>query len=161
MNHKARTQSLSFVSDRALHIALVEDNRQLRGLLTTALHGEGHMVEELADGAELLEYLATLIVEGREDEVDLIISEQDLPGIPGLSLLAGLRARGHEVPFVLMTGNGVVQAHAAELRGAILDRPFNLGAIRASLHRAVAEVLAHDFEVPAPANDVRVREGHS
>jgi CheY-like chemotaxis protein len=119
------------------------------------------MVEEVSDGDELLEYLATLMVEGREDEVDLIISEQELPGIPGLSVLAGLRARRQEIPFVLMTGDGLVQARAVELGGVILDRPFNLGAIRGCIHRAVAEVGAHDREIWAPANDVRLREGHS
>jgi len=164
MHHIAKPQSPLAVTGRplrALRIILVEDNHRLRRLLATALRGDGHLVEEFSDGGELLEHLATLIVEDREHEVDLIVSEQDLPGIPGLLVLAGLRARGRPVPFVLMTGNGSVQGRAAELGAVILDRPLNLGAIREALRCATSAVASATAEVPTPANDVHTRVGHS
>ena len=139
-----RIPSVVPAPNRALHILLAEDNRQLRNLLVTALYGDGHSVDELADGDELIEQIATLIVEDREDDIDLIISEQESPGMPGLSVLAGLRARGQSIPFVLMTGNDTVQALAKELGAAILDRPFNLGAIREAIQQAVAAARRSD-----------------
>jgi len=159
MHHIARPQSHVAVIDRALHIVLAEDDHHLRGLLAKALHADGHMVEELADGGQLLEHLATLIMDRREHEVDLIISEQELPRIPGLLVLDGLRAHGRPVPFVLMTGNSSVQGRAAALGAAILDRPLNLDAIREAIRRAVSVVVPLRAAVPTPANDVHVRVG--
>jgi CheY-like chemotaxis protein len=155
--HIVRIHSVApAASRRGLHILLAEDNRQLRSLLATALYGEGHSVDELADGGELVEQLATAIIDDREDEIDLIISEQELPGIPGLSVLAGIRARGQSTPFVLMTGNEDVQARAQQLGAVILDRPLNLGAIREAIQRATAGAAAGRFQVIRPANDVAV-----
>jgi len=41
-----------------------------------------------------------------------------------------------------MTGNDTVQALAKELGAAILDRPFNLGAIREAIQQATAVAAA-------------------
>jgi DNA-binding NtrC family response regulator len=161
MHHIAKSQSYVAVVDRPLRVILTDHNPYLRGLLATALRMDGHLVEELTDGGQLLEHFATLIVEDREHEVDLIISEQDLPGIPGLLVLAGLRARGRLVPFVLMTGDGPVQKCAAELGAAVLDRPLSVDAIREALRQAASAVAAPRTEVPTPANDVHTRVGHS
>ena len=61
-----------------------------------------------ADGSELLEAIAALVIDGARP-FDVIISAQAIPGIPGVSVLAGLRSRGRRTPFVLMTGNPVVK----------------------------------------------------
>ena len=54
------------------------------------------------------------------------------PGLPGVSVLTGLRSRGRRTPFVLMTGNPLVQAQARRLGAVVLDRPFDAAnAIRA------------------------------
>jgi two-component system chemotaxis response regulator CheY len=125
-------------AEPALHILLAEDNRQLRTLMTMAIYNDGHSVDEFTDGAELVEQIATSIIEGREDEIDVIIAEQELPAVPGLTVLAGLRGRGHSVAFVLMTADEDVQARARGLRAAVLDRPFDLGAIREAIRQARA-----------------------
>lgn len=150
MDNTARIPSAALAPKWALHILLAEDNRQLRNLLATALYSEGHSVDEVADGGALLEAIATLILEDRADDIDVIISEQELPGMPGLSVLAGLRARGHSIPFVLMTGNEVVQARAKELGAVILDRPFNLGAIQEAIQEASAMVAARRSHTAQP-----------
>jgi two-component system chemotaxis response regulator CheY len=133
----AQNPSLATAPKWALHIVLAEDNRQLRNLLATALYSDGHNVDEVTDARELIGHVTTSILAGREDEIDLIISEQELPVVPGVMVLAGLRARGHAIPFVLMTGDEAVQVRAKELGAVTLDRPFNLGAIREAIRRAI------------------------
>src|ERR1700710_1460290 len=78
---------------QSLRILLAEDNHELRRLLSFVLRREGHDVVEVHDGSALLETLAFSIVEGGMHGFDLVICEQGLPGMPGLAVLAGLRAR--------------------------------------------------------------------
>ena len=122
-----------------LRILLAEDNETMRHLLGFVLRSDGHAIVEARDGGELLERLATSLTAGPEGMVDAIVSEQSLPGLDGLTILAGLRARGLATPFVLITADPDVQARALRLGGVVLDQPFNTRAIRESVTEASGE----------------------
>jgi CheY-like chemotaxis protein len=116
-----------------LRVLVAEDNDTMRRLLAFVLRADGHDVVEARSGTELLEALAhALTPDGRLD-FDAILSEQTMPGLNGLTVLAGVRARGHETPFVLITADPDVQDQARQLRGVVLDQPFNAQAIRAAV----------------------------
>jgi CheY-like chemotaxis protein len=117
----------------ALRILLAEDNDTMRRLLAFVLRADGHHVVEARTGSELLEALATALTEGGALAFDAILAEQTLPGLNGLTVLAGVRARGHATPFVLITADPDVQDQARRLRGVVLDQPFNTQAIRAAV----------------------------
>jgi CheY-like chemotaxis protein len=141
MNRNAFSQSMAIdlhaVDERQpLKILLAESDPQMRRLLAAVLRSDGHEVVEAADGAELLEAIASLIIDGDKHQFDLIIAAQGIPGIPGLSVLSGLRARGRTTPFVLMTDNPGVQAHARRLGGVVLDKPLNVERIRSAVRNA-------------------------
>jgi hypothetical protein len=57
-------------------------------------------------------------------------------------VLAGLRSRGRRTPFVLMTGNPMVKAHARRLGAIVLDGPFDAVAIRRAILAADELVAA-------------------
>jgi len=120
-----------------LRILVADADRELRQLIGFVLRNEGHDVVEAADGSELLEAIASLVIDGTRP-FDVIISAQAIPGIPGVSVLAGLRSRGRRTPFVLMTGNPVVQGQARRLGAIVLDQPFDAGAIRRAIQQADA-----------------------
>ena len=126
-----------------LRILLADGDRALRQLIAFVLRNEGHEVVEASDGSELLEAIAALVIDGARP-FDVIISAQAIPGIPGVSVLAGLRSRGRRTPFVLMTGNPVVQGQARRLGAVILDRPFDADAIRSAIPQAHALVAVTD-----------------
>jgi CheY-like chemotaxis protein len=111
-------------------------------LLAFVLRRDGHEVVAVADGGELLEALAARSLAEPPDprfrEFDAILSAQDIRGIPGLAVLAGLRARGRTTPFVLMTPDPHVQAHARRLGAVILDQPLSVRTIRSSLQEAAS-----------------------
>jgi CheY-like chemotaxis protein len=121
-----------------LRILLGEDNETMRRLVGFVLRSDGHALTEARDGAELLEALAASLLGGAEARLDAIVSEQTLPGIDGLTILAGLRARGLPTPFVLITADVEVQARARRLGAVVLDQPFNTQAIRAAVTEASA-----------------------
>ncbi len=113
-----------------LRILLAEDNETMRRLLGFVLRADGHDLAEARDGTELLEAIASSLLAGPGERFDAIVSEQSLPGLEGLTVLAGLRARGVSTPFVLITADPEIQARARRLGGVVLDQPFNTQAIR-------------------------------
>ena len=116
-----------------LRILLAEDNETMRRLLGFVLRADGHDLAEARDGTELLEAIASSLLATPNDRFDAIVSEQSLPGIEGLTVLAGLRARGVATPFVLITADPEVQARTRRLGGVVLDQPFNTQAIRVAV----------------------------
>jgi len=109
---------------------LAEHGQNMRTLLCLILRREGHDVVEANDGSKLLEELSSTIVDGQRAPFDLIISEHGLPGISGLSVLAGLRAQRLATRFILITDSSDVQAQARQLGASVLDKPFNTTTIR-------------------------------
>jgi CheY-like chemotaxis protein len=125
-------------STTPLRILFGEDNETMRRLVGFVLRSDGHALTEARDGAELLEALALSLLGGPEVHLDAIVSEQSLPGIEGLTILAGLRARGLPTPFVLITADLEVQDRARRLGAVVLDQPFNTQAIRDAVTEASA-----------------------
>jgi two-component system OmpR family response regulator len=128
-----------------LRIALTEDNGALRRLLALVLMRDGHDVVESRDAGELLDLLADGYLDAAAPSFDLVICEQMLPGVAGLAVLAGLRARDRRTPFILITGDAHVQVRARRLGAVVLDHPFTLAAIRLAIRQS--------RDVPPPAND--------
>jgi CheY-like chemotaxis protein len=123
-------------STTPLRILFGEDNETMRRLVGFVLRSDGHALTEARDGAELLEALASSLLGGPDKHLDAIVSEQSLPGIEGLTILAGLRARGLPTPFVLITADLDVQTRARRLGAVVLDQPFNTQAIRDAVTEA-------------------------
>jgi len=133
----SRLTSTTRAPGAPLRILLADADAEMRRLLGLVLRGDGHEIVEVADGSALLEAIAALVIDGARP-FDLIVSAQAIPGLPGVSVLAGLRSRGRRTPFVLMTGNPVVQAQARRLGAVVLDRPFDAEAIRRAVQSADA-----------------------
>jgi len=133
-------RSVSHEPGAPLRILLADGDRDLRRLVSLALRSDGHEIVEAADGRELLEAIAPLVIDG-ERLFDVIVAAQAIPGLPGVSVLSGLRSRGRRTPFVLMSGNPVVQGQARRLGAIVLDRPFDADAIRRAVQQADALTL--------------------
>lgn len=117
-----------------LRILLAEHGQNMRALLGLILRREGHAVVEANDGSRLLEEMASAIVDGQLAPFDLIISEHGLPGITGLSVLAGLREQRLTTRFILITDSSHVRAQARQLGASVLDKPFNTATIRTAIN---------------------------
>jgi CheY-like chemotaxis protein len=133
-------RSVSHQPGAPLRILLADGDCELRRLVSLVLRSDGHEVVEAADGRELLEAIASLVIDG-DRLFDVIVAAQAIPGLPGVSVLSGLRSRGRRTPFVLMSGNPVVQGQARRLGAIVLDRPFDANAIRRAVQQADALAL--------------------
>ena len=138
------------MSERA-HILVVDDDREIRELLTEYLERNGLRVSAARDGGEMRRLLG-------QAHVDLVVLDVMLPGDDGLKLCRDLRAQSN-VPIIMLTARGedIDRIVGLEL-GAddYLPKPFNprelLGRIGAVLRRA-----AHGPRDPMPSTTVGYR----
>jgi two-component system OmpR family response regulator len=80
------------------HILVVDDNREIRDLVSRALVKEGFRVSTAADGKAMRDLL-------RDSAIDLILLDLMLPGDGGLALCRELRANSN-VPIIMVTAKG-------------------------------------------------------
>lgn len=122
-------------------ILLVEDDTEMRRMLAAALRRDGHFVVEAANGDEALDWLAPGVLDGDLERVpDLVVSDIRLPYFSGLEILEGLQIAKSRIPVILITGFPDQETHDRAARlGAqcVLEKPFDLGQLRAAVHLAL------------------------
>lgn len=91
-------------TDRSLRILLAEDDDDVRRELTQLLRRAGHLVQDVANGVELLDAISSLILHDRDEpQPDVIVTDVRMPGFNGLSLVEGLRANGWRQPVIIIS----------------------------------------------------------
>jgi len=104
-----------------------------------------------ADFAVRLHESATAFLATATDDIDgCIVTDVRMPGIDGIEFLRQLRARGHRIPVIVMTGHAdVALAVQAMKEGAadFIEKPFNddilIDAIRSALDSRNQANAAH------------------
>jgi len=118
-------------SARTLLIA--DDDPAVRRSLRRALERFGFRVLAVADGAEAL-----AAFEQRHGDIDLVISDSNMPRISGAELYRSLRAAGRTVPFLSTSGAPVEWgADASDPRLRVLPKPWTLEELLRVVHDLV------------------------
>jgi two-component system response regulator AtoC len=115
------------VNRRRLSVLVVDDEREIRQLLTDILAGAGHEVSCASDGAS-----ACLLVADRARHFDLAFVDFVMPGEDGISLIRHLREIRPSMAAVLLTGNTAISLAPAPDAGGpigIITKPFGLAAV--------------------------------
>lgn len=130
-----------------MHVLLVEDDEELASRVKRGLTQAGFMVERAVDGEDGLEL-------GLRPQMDIIVLDLGLPGIPGLEVLREWRRRGVTTPVLVLTARGTWVDKVDGLNeGAddYLTKPFHLPELIARLHALrrrswgqVSNVLRHE-----------------
>ena len=105
----------------AIHHALLAQPNFLRELLAEAFTGHQAQVDTARNGSE-----GWTLWQG--SRYDLIISDQRMPELTGLELLARIRATGSQVPVILASGYGLEGLEpelSEDPRLRILSKPFS------------------------------------
>jgi len=111
---------------------LIDDDDAVRDSLCMLLEVEGIAISAYASAEAFLRAASTA--------GDCVVTDAQMPGLGGVGLMQTLRARGLEIPVILITGRmeSAVRAQALAL-GAfrLVEKPFApdeiLGAVRAAL----------------------------
>jgi DNA-binding response OmpR family regulator len=104
-----------------MHVILVEDDVVLADGLVRVLGGHGINVELLQNGSE-----ADAVLQ-RPGQVDVLVLDIGLPGLDGFEVVRRLRARGSQLPVLLLTARDAVEDRVRGLElGAddYLVKPF-------------------------------------
>jgi DNA-binding NtrC family response regulator len=126
-------------------VLIVDDEPNVRLMLSTALGSVGYEVALAEDGTRAL---AQLEIPGIV--IDLVLLDLQMPRMDGMELLSRLRGAGSIVPVVILTAHGSIpEAVTAMKLGAIdfLTKPITPDALR----RVVAEVIERHSTAPPAA----------
>src|SRR5512140_3822092 len=88
-------------SERKKRILVVDDEENLRHLLTLLLKKQGYIPESAADGVEALEKLAS-------SSFDFVLSDILMPKMDGRALLGEIIARKIETTVIMMSAYGTI-----------------------------------------------------
>ena len=110
-------------------VLVIEDDPRVRRSLERALRSEGLEVTVAADGAEGLELTGST-------DVDVVLLDVVMPVIDGLDVVRRLRARGYQLPVLMLTARHEVSDRVAGLDAGADDylvKPFALDELLARL----------------------------
>ena len=116
---------------RRLRIVSVDDDPLVSFNTSAMLEELGHTVFAAASGARALEILR------HEDSIDLLITDQVMPGMTGSELAGTIRAERPDLPVIIATGFAEL-ANDVSTRYPTLSKPFH--------QRDLAEVISVTME---------------
>jgi two-component system OmpR family response regulator len=125
-----------------MRLLVVEDEPRLAGHLADALHGAGYAVDTAGDG-ERADDLA------RSEAYDAVVLDLGLPGVDGLTLLAGWRADGLTMPVLVLTARASWHEKVQGIDGGAddyLGKPFQMEEVIARIRALIRRSAGH----PAP-----------
>ncbi len=121
---------------------IVDDDKSVRDALSRALRSEGYDVELAASGGDALGYLAS-------QTTDVIVLDVGMPGLDGLETCRMIRAKGDDVPVLMLTARSGIADRVAGLDAGADDyliKPFALeelfARLRALLRRQTPAVAS-------------------
>ena len=115
-------------------VHIVDDDDAIRRALTMLARSAGYEARSYASAEAALEQLTP-------DSAGCVVTDVRMPGMSGLDLQAALRARGVDLPVIVITGHGdVPMAVRALKQGAadFLEKPFDDDAFLNSIGAAIA-----------------------
>jgi DNA-binding response OmpR family regulator/curved DNA-binding protein CbpA len=128
-------------------VLVVEDNDDVRDIITIYLRRNGYAISEASDGVAALETLATI-------QPDLVLLDVLLPQLDGIEVLKQMRSssRTRHLPVIMMSA--VLQTRDLKTETdrlnvrAFLQKPFQMRTLVESVNQAIA---AKGAESPKPS----------
>ena len=108
---------------------IVDDEPRLRQVLVRVMRADGFLVDEASDGLDAIRRMES-------HPATLILTDIEMPGMDGFSLLREVRSRWPDAAVMMISGNGDVQTAVSCLSVGALDyltKPFHLEEVRARI----------------------------
>jgi DNA-binding NtrC family response regulator len=123
------------MTEKAVHLLLVEDEEPLRVAVAERLAEQGFQVDQAESGERALEQLA-------EFAYDIVITDLRLPGVDGTHVIEAAIQRYPDIVGIVVTGYGTVRdAVEAIKRGAtdFVTKPFQFDELMHALNTALEQ----------------------
>ncbi|MDI3280099.1 MAG: response regulator [Bacillota bacterium] len=116
-------------------ILVVDDDKNIRLLLTQCLEEAGYQVVPAVDGQHALK-------KAEEERFDLVMLDMKLPDLDGLQVLKRLRAANPGQLVIIITAHGTIETAVEAMKlGAVdyLQKPFTPEEIRSIVYHTLAK----------------------
>jgi two-component system response regulator HydG len=132
-------------------VLVVDDDADMRALLDAGLREVGFQPRLAAAAEEALALVAA-------EDFDVVVSDLHMPGMSGLELCERIVGSRPDVPVVVLTAHGTLDAAVGAIRAGAYDfvtkpiklQPFQLTIERAARHRALGAELKRLREAASP-----------
>lgn len=121
-----------------MQLLLAEDERALSNALATILEHSGYRVQTVFDGPSALAALA-------DSTFDAAILDVMMPGMDGIEVVRRARARGIQVPIIMLTAKSEVEDKVSGLDAGANDyltKPFSAKELMARIRALTRPVTA-------------------
>jgi len=112
-------------------ILLVDDEQPIRNIVKVVLGQSNHVIVEARNGIEALALF-------QQGEFDLVITDLDMPEMPGDQLMVKIKDLAPSQLIILMTAHRGSLPGMEKLPDVILDKPFPLDTLRAAVTTLLA-----------------------
>ncbi|HET8724988.1 MAG TPA: sigma-54 dependent transcriptional regulator [Anaeromyxobacteraceae bacterium] len=134
------------------HVLIVDDETNIRRVLSAMLTRDGYEVTAAADGEQALAAM-------HRAPVDAVVTDLVMPRMGGLELLKAIGSTYPDVPVILITAHGTVDTAVEAMKAGAFDyitKPFDQDDLRTVIGKAVrARVLAGQHVHPPTAEGER------
>jgi PAS domain S-box-containing protein len=116
-------EEAAYNQNRSAHILVVDDEESVSRFIQALLDTQGHRVTIKSNSTQALEYF-----QQHADQIDMIFTDQTMPGVSGLELAEQVLEIRPEMPIILATGySHQVNEQMAKEAGikAFLKKPFD------------------------------------
>ena len=116
-------------------ILVIDDEQNIRKMLTRVLSPEGFIVKEADNGLEALKRL-------QEENYSLVLLDLKMPGLNGIETLKKIRENDLNLPVIMMSAYGSIpEAVEAMKLGALdyLTKPFDIEELKIITNRAIKQ----------------------
>ncbi len=114
-----------------LHILIVDDEAAVTFSIRFALKDSGYWVEAVADGEEALAKIAA-----STQLFDLVITDNNMPRVPGIELVARLRSNEFQGKIIVLSAHlspEIREAYGAMAVDLMMPKPFDVFELRRAI----------------------------
>ncbi|HNV63690.1 MAG TPA: sigma-54 dependent transcriptional regulator [Smithellaceae bacterium] len=131
-------------------ILIVDDELNMRLVLTAMLKKEGYEIASAADGSEALSIL-------KSGPIDAVITDLKMPNVNGMELLNHMNDKHPAIPVIIITAHGTVATAVEALKKGALDyitKPFDLDELKNVISKAMKTRTLKENELFLPPEDI-------
>ena len=124
--------------NKNMRILVVDDFLTMRRIIINLLRQLGfNNVVEAADGKQALDKV-------HEEEIDLIVSDWNMPNMTGIVFLKHVRAdeKTKAIPFIMVTAEGKKENVIAAVHAGVSNyivKPFNAATLKEKMSKVIGE----------------------
>lgn len=131
-------------------ILIVDDELNMRLVLSAMLKKEGFDVSCAANGREALQIL-------QSHKTAVVITDLKMPDVDGMELLTGISERYPEIPVIMITAHGTIATAVEALKKGAFDyitKPFDLDDLRNVVAKAIKTSDLKQSELLLPPAEI-------